>query len=149
VRVRVDSRLRVPTSARLFRGEAGRTWVLCARANAAGRVRALEREGALVLPIPRRGSGLDLVRGLQVLGRRGLSEVLVEGGGEMAAGLLRRGLVDEVHWFLAPRLLGGDALPALGDLEVARLSRSVALQDVRVRRVGSDVHLRGRPGRSR
>lgn len=147
VRLLIDSRLRIPVSARLFQGEAGRTWVLCARASAASRVRALTREGALVLPIPKLGAGLDLRRALSVLGKRGLSEVLVEGGGGIAAGLLRRNLVDEVHWFVAPRMLGSDALPALGSLEIRKLSRATNLEDVRVRRVGSDVYLRGRPVR--
>ena len=90
---------------------------------------------------------LDLRRGLSVLGKRGLSEVLVEGGGGIAAGLLRQDLVDEVHWFVAPRMLGSDALPALGRLDISKLSRATTLEDVRVRRVGSDVYLRGRPVR--
>jgi diaminohydroxyphosphoribosylaminopyrimidine deaminase/5-amino-6-(5-phosphoribosylamino)uracil reductase len=147
VRVLVDSRLQIPVSARLFRGEAGRTWVLCARGSTPSRVRAREREGALVLPVPKLSAGLDLRRGLSVLGKRGLSEVLVEGGGGIAAGLLRQDLVDEVHWFVAPRMLGSDALPALGSLDIRQLSRATTLEDVRVRRVGSDVYLRGRPVR--
>lgn len=145
VRVLVDTGLRVPPTARLFRGEAGRTWVLCGRSAAADRVRALERSGALVLPVAKRGSRLDLRRALAALGRRGLTEVLVEGGGEIAATLLADGLVDEVHWFTAPRLVGADGLPAVGSLGVTRLSRSVRLDGVRVRRVGDDLHLCGRP----
>jgi diaminohydroxyphosphoribosylaminopyrimidine deaminase/5-amino-6-(5-phosphoribosylamino)uracil reductase len=145
VRVLVDTRLSVPPTARLFRGEAGRTWVLCGRSAAARRVRELERTGALVLPIRKRGSHLDLRRGLTELGSRGLSEVLVEGGGEIAAALLRESLVDEVHWFVAPRLVGGDGRSAIGALGIAKLSRATGLADLRVRRVGRDVHLSGRP----
>jgi diaminohydroxyphosphoribosylaminopyrimidine deaminase/5-amino-6-(5-phosphoribosylamino)uracil reductase len=70
--------------------------------------------------------------------------VLVEGGGELAAGLLREDLVDELHWFAAPRLLGGDARPALGALAIAQLADAVALRDPEVRRLGPDLHLRAR-----
>lgn len=145
VRVLVDTGLRVPASARLFRGEAGRTWVLCGRSAAARRIRALEARGASLIPLPKRHSRLDLRRGLAELGSRGLAEVLVEGGGDIAATLLREGLVDELHWFVAPRLVGGDGWPALGSLGVTKLSQATDLADVRVRRVGRDVHVWGRP----
>jgi diaminohydroxyphosphoribosylaminopyrimidine deaminase/5-amino-6-(5-phosphoribosylamino)uracil reductase len=143
-RVLVDAGLRVPASARLFEGEPGRTWVLCARTAAPRRARALARRGAVVLPVPARGGHLDLRRGLRALAERGLSELLVEGGGGLAAALLREDLVDELHWFVAPRLLGGDAIPALGPLRIAALSRAVQLDGVTVRRAGRDLHVRGR-----
>ena len=92
----------------------------------------------------RRGRGLDLARALSLLAERGVTEVLAEGGGQLAASLLREGLVDEVHWFLAPRLIGGDGQPALGALSLARLAVTPRLADVRVRRVGADLHLCGR-----
>jgi len=62
--------------------------------------------------------------------------------------LLREGLVDEVHWFAAPKLLGGDGRPALGSLGVGSLADVLALEDVRVRRIGGDVHVQGRVPRS-
>ena len=55
-------------------------------------------------------------RAMVALARAGLTQLLVEGGGELAAALLREGLVDELHWFLSNRLLGGDGRPALADL---------------------------------
>ncbi len=144
VRVIVDSRLRVPPGARAYRGEAGRSLVLCAPRAPATRRRALEAGGVRVLEVPRRAGGVDLARALRRLAREGLSELLVEGGGSLAAALLRGGLVDELHWFSAPRLLGGNGRAALGDLGVRALSRAPELHDVRVRRVGHDLHWTGR-----
>lgn len=144
VRVVVDSRLRVPPNARLHRGARDGSWVLCGSRAPAARRRALEERGVRVLETPTRDGRVDLARALRRLAREGLTEILVEGGGELAAGLLRRGLVDEVHWFAAPRLLGGDGRPALGALGIAALARAPRLDDVRVRRVGCDVHVSGR-----
>jgi diaminohydroxyphosphoribosylaminopyrimidine deaminase/5-amino-6-(5-phosphoribosylamino)uracil reductase len=143
VRVLLDSRLRVPPSARLFQGEASRTWVLCSQTAPARKRRALADAGARLLDVRVRGRYLDLERALLLLGRSGLTEVLVEGGGRLAAALLREGLVDEVHWFAAPKLLGGDGWPSLGPLATASLEQALALENVRVRRVGDDVHVRG------
>jgi diaminohydroxyphosphoribosylaminopyrimidine deaminase/5-amino-6-(5-phosphoribosylamino)uracil reductase len=144
VRVLVDSRLRVPPAAKLHRGEAGQSWVLCASGAASSRRRGLAASGVLLLDVPVRGQHLDLRRALRRLAREGLTEVLVEGGGKLAGVLLQAGLVDEVHWFVAPRLLGGDARPALGALGLRALARAPELSEARVRRVGRDVHWVGR-----
>ena len=148
LRVVADTRLRLRPSSQLLRGEAGRTWLLCARGAPPARRRALEARGAQLIPVRRRGRGLDLSRALALLARRGVSEILVEGGGVLAASLLREGLVDEVHWFLAPRFLGADGRPALADLGLVRLADTPVLDDLRVRRVGVDLHLCGRIARS-
>jgi diaminohydroxyphosphoribosylaminopyrimidine deaminase/5-amino-6-(5-phosphoribosylamino)uracil reductase len=144
VRVLADAELRVPPASRLFRGEPGRAWVLCARSAPAARRRGLERCGAVLIPTPRRRGRLDLRWAFEELARRGLTEVLVEGGGELAASLLREDLVDELHWFVAPRLLGGDARPAVGALGLRSLAEARSLGDLRVRRLGSDLVLRAR-----
>jgi diaminohydroxyphosphoribosylaminopyrimidine deaminase/5-amino-6-(5-phosphoribosylamino)uracil reductase len=148
VRVVVDGRLRVPPGSRLYRGEAARTWVLCARRAPAARRRALASTGAVLIDVPEKGGLLDVGRGLARLAEAGLTQVLVEGGGRLAASLLREDLVDEVHWFVAPKLLGGDGIAALGALELRGLSEARRLDDLRVRRVGGDVHFFGRISRS-
>jgi diaminohydroxyphosphoribosylaminopyrimidine deaminase/5-amino-6-(5-phosphoribosylamino)uracil reductase len=50
--------------------------------------------------------------------------------------------VDEIHWFAAPSLLGGDARPALAALGIRRLAERVALDVREVRRVGEDLYVR-------
>ncbi len=145
VRVVLDSRLAVPAGSRLFRATEGQpTWVLAAKDAPASRRRALEARGARVLAVGRRGRALDLRAALRRLAREGLTEVLVEGGGGLAAALLQARLVDELHWFVAPSLLGGDARPALGPLALARLPARPALRDPVVSRSGDDVYVRGR-----
>jgi diaminohydroxyphosphoribosylaminopyrimidine deaminase/5-amino-6-(5-phosphoribosylamino)uracil reductase len=147
VRVVADSRLRVPPTAKLYRGEVPRTHVLCSRAAPAARRRAIAARGAVLVDVPRRGRGLDLARGLALLAEHGITELLVEGGGVLAAALLRDSLVDEVHWFVGPKLIGSEGRPALGALGVGALADAPRLCDVRVRRLGDDVHIRGRIAR--
>jgi diaminohydroxyphosphoribosylaminopyrimidine deaminase/5-amino-6-(5-phosphoribosylamino)uracil reductase len=146
VRVLLDTRLRVPAGVRLFREDADRTWVLCARSAPAARRRALERQGVRVLSVALRGKRLDLARACERLAQEGLRDVLVEGGGVLAAGLLGASLVDELHWFVAPRWIGADGRPALGAMGIDALARAGTLRGVEVRRVGKDIHVRGRVG---
>jgi diaminohydroxyphosphoribosylaminopyrimidine deaminase/5-amino-6-(5-phosphoribosylamino)uracil reductase len=149
IRVLVDSELRVPVTRHLFRGEADRTWVLCARRAPDARRRRVAATGARLLEIPSRGRHLDLDRGLRALARAGLTEILVEGGGELAAALLREDLVDEIHWFLAPKLIGGDGRASLAGLHLDALAGAPRLDPVRIARVGDDVHVVGAVRRAR
>ncbi len=143
VRVLVDARLRVSPSARLFRDAgAAQTWCLCATGHGPRKRSAREARGArLLAQNARRDGHLDLRFALRRLAREGLTSVLVEGGGGLAAALLRLGLVDELHWFSAPALLGGDAHAALGALGLRRLSARVRFRPRVVRRVGADLYL--------
>jgi diaminohydroxyphosphoribosylaminopyrimidine deaminase/5-amino-6-(5-phosphoribosylamino)uracil reductase len=143
VRVVFASQLRIPASSRLFRGRDPGTWVMCAPDAPDARRRRLEAAGARLLDVPSARGGLDLRRALRALARAGLTEILVEGGGELAASLLRLDLVDEVHWFTAPRLLGGDARPSLGSLKARSLAAVPQLRQVEVKRLGEDVYVRG------
>jgi len=138
-RIVIDSRLRTPAGARILDpSDPGRAWLLAARGRSPRRRAALERAGAIILDVPTRSGHLDLRAAWRILARRGVNDVLVEGGGGLAAALLRARLVDRIHLFLAPRLLGGDARPAVGALQLERLASAPRLADVRARRIGQD-----------
>lgn len=143
IRILLDGRLRVSPEARLFEpvGDS-KTWVMCrARARGISRIRDCAER---VLEVPGgEGRHVDLREGFRRLAREGLTTVLVEGGGALAAALLRADLVDEVHWMLAPKLIGSDGKPGLGPLGFSRLLDIVELDAMRTRRIGPDLHVSG------
>lgn len=149
IRVVIDGRLRVPLSARIFGSDSpasgldvARTWIVC-RENARGRAKRLAR-GARLIETPSVATGhVDLEAAMQSLAEAGLTRVLIEGGGALSAALFRAHLVDEVHWMLAPRLLGSDGRPCLGPLELERLHDAVSIDRLRSSRLGRDIHLHG------
>ncbi len=152
VRVVADGALRTPVRSRLVAG-AGRDplWLLHRRGAAEERRAALEAAGAVPLAVAGgsagdagvRGEGgsggVDLGLALQALGARGLTRVLVEGGGRLAAGLLRAGLVDRLAWFHAPGVVGGDGLASVQGIGVAAIGAMPRFETVASRRVGCDV----------
>jgi len=118
VRVVADSRLGLDPGGRLAAGlGAAPLWLLHAP-DAAGQDGWMAR-GARLLPCaPAQGGGLDAGAMLGALGAAGLTRVLCEGGGHLAAGLLAAGLVDRLAVFSAGHVFGAEGLPA-----VARLGR--------------------------
>jgi diaminohydroxyphosphoribosylaminopyrimidine deaminase/5-amino-6-(5-phosphoribosylamino)uracil reductase len=123
VRVVADSRFRTPPASRL--ATSARTapiWVIARNGADAARRRALADLGVVPIDVPGAESGVDPRRALQALAERGITRLLVEGGGRLAASLLRAGLVDRLAWFHAPAVMGGDGWPAAQGLGVSRLA---------------------------
>jgi diaminohydroxyphosphoribosylaminopyrimidine deaminase/5-amino-6-(5-phosphoribosylamino)uracil reductase len=82
---------------------------------------------------------------LEELGRRRMTNVLVEGGGRLLGSLFDMRVIDELHVFIAPKLLGGDCAPApLAGAGIDRMTAAVALSDAEWRQSGEDMYLRGR-----
>ena len=73
------------------------------------------------------------------MGGLGLTRVVVAGGGRLAAGLLRAGLVDRVAWFHAPGVVGGDGVAAVAGMGLERIAGMARFVAVRSRFVGGDV----------
>jgi len=72
------------------------------------------------------------------LGRREVRHLLVEGGPTLAAAFLRAGLVDEVHAYVAPLLLGAGP-SAVGDLGIGTIDGALRLTTRSVQPLGPDV----------
>jgi diaminohydroxyphosphoribosylaminopyrimidine deaminase/5-amino-6-(5-phosphoribosylamino)uracil reductase len=82
---------------------------------------------------------LDLADALRRLTEGGVTRVLCEGGGKLAAGLLAAGLVDEIALFTAGKAIGGDGIPGIGGFGLDRLAEAPEFSLERVEPVGSDV----------
>ena len=123
VRVLADSHLRMPLTSRLvISARQTPTWVIVRNGADPARRRALADLGVTLLDVPGSDSGVDLARGLEALAERGITRLLVEGGGQLAASLLRGDLVDRISWFHAPTVMGADGWPAARPFGVTRLA---------------------------
>jgi diaminohydroxyphosphoribosylaminopyrimidine deaminase/5-amino-6-(5-phosphoribosylamino)uracil reductase len=136
-RVVLDSRLRTPPTARLVRtARAVPTYIVCV----AGAQADLAEAGVKVLTVKAGVDGRpDLVQTVSALRALGLGALLVEGGGQTAAGFLRAGLVDRIEWFRAPILLGDEGRPGIGDLGLGDLAAAPKFRRAEVRAVGDDL----------
>ena len=143
LRVILDSRLRIPASARVL-ALPGDTLVITGSTDA-GRARELQRAGVGVAVLPLRDGRLDLAAVLRHLGELGINEVHVEAGATLSGALLREGLLDELVLYVAPHIMGdqGRGLFALPGLE--RMEQRIGLQIIDTRAVGADWRITARP----
>ncbi len=144
-RIVVDSRLRTPLKARVFgHQDKAQTIVATTAAAPAARRSALQKKGIEILTLPELQDRVSLRALLTQLGRRGILSLLVEGGGEINAALLKDKLVDHVCLYMAPLLLGGqNAKGVIGGTSPARLAGAIKLRHVVTRSVGHDVVVEG------
>ena len=130
LRVVLDSRLRTPPTARVASG--GDSLILTVAEPALIGTAVVER-------IEADGDRPSALATLSALKRRGISSVLIEGGGQVAASFLRAGLVDRLEWFRAPILLGGEGRPCVAALDLANLADAPTFRRLSAEPVGDDL----------
>lgn len=81
---------------------------------------------------------------LRDLGRRRYTNVLIEGGPGLLGRFMDAKAVDEVHAFIAAKIIGGEAAPGpIGGLGIDRLSRAISLTDVNIHAFDTDRYIHG------
>ena len=147
LRVLLDASGRVPANGPLFDQDLAPTLVMTSETADRSAVRAWCTAGANVEILPRAadGPGVDLTRALESLGRRGVLQVLVEGGARVHAAFTRARLVDRLVLYMGPRTLGAEGRPLLAGPGPRSLADADRWRLVDVRRVGEDVRLEYAP----
>jgi diaminohydroxyphosphoribosylaminopyrimidine deaminase / 5-amino-6-(5-phosphoribosylamino)uracil reductase len=135
IRIVADSSGRTPISSRLVQSVSSGRVVVATNGQPQD---FLSRNGVEVW---RCGNGvrMDVQELLRRAEAEGIGSLLIEGGGTVAASFIRAGLVDEIAWFVAPILIGGDGLPALGGLGLQNLGDATRWKPVATERIGNDV----------
>ena len=144
-RIVVDDRASLRSDAQLVRTlDAGPVLVAAAADAPADDVARLRSAGCevLICDAPTRPARLEQL--LDELGRRRFTNVLVEGGGRLLGALFDARLVDEVHAFIAPKLVGGAAAPSPWQGHgAAKIADALRLEGTAWRKVGDDWYVTG------
>lgn len=152
VRVVLDSRQRLPLTSKLVREAARLPTVVVTVENPNNR---LTDAGVTVLQVARNEGRPDpkaVLDALRADFARRLAErfghraagsvemnVMIEGGGQVAASFLAAGLVDRIEWFRAPIILGDEGRPAIGAFVLKDLAAAPRFRRLAVEAVGDDL----------
>ncbi len=147
VRIVVDSTAKIPVQSRVLQDtKTIRTIVAVTGRAIASKLKKLTNMGAEVLLVRADGERVDQDDLLGKLGSMGITSVLVEGGGELNASLIRAGQVDKLLIFIAPMIIGGrDAVSFVGGRGIEHIKSAYQCTPPLVRRFGRDILLETYP----
>ena len=133
-RIVLDSHGRTRPDARIFNAESEAGVIVAVTPEASTEnVNTLEKAGAEVITVPDAHSKVCFKSLMEILGKREITSLLIEGGSQINASALAAGIVDKVMCFIAPKLIGGQNAPGpIGGVGIQSLTEAVNLQRMRV-----------------
>ncbi len=145
IRIVLDTRLRISEQAKLLRLHSHSDTILVTGCPVSkDKKRRLEKKGIKIMEMPVKNDLIDLDRLMDHLGSLAVTSLLIEGGGRVIASALSAGIVDKIHFFYAPKILGGDdGTPICKGPGADVMNDCIAVQDIRVQRFGNDVMIEG------
>lgn len=135
LRVVLDSALRMPLDSKMVRGVQNDLVVFTVSKDET-RIQELRDRGVRVEALAAESGRVPLDKVLEQLGAEGILTLLTETGTRLNTALLADGLVDRVHLFVSPQIMGSDAVPAFKGL-----ARAIRMAEVEVERYGNDLGL--------
>ncbi|MCU6795885.1 bifunctional diaminohydroxyphosphoribosylaminopyrimidine deaminase/5-amino-6-(5-phosphoribosylamino)uracil reductase RibD [Paenibacillus sp. WQ 127069] len=146
IRLIIDSTLRLPLESKVVTDRTAETLVLTTENASESSKQRLEAAGVTVISC---GSGpqVDLSKAMELLGGRDIASILLEGGGTLNGAMLEQRLVNKIHLFFAPKIIGGgrqslDTMPFAG---FDRMEEAIRLERTTVQQFGEDVCVTGYP----
>jgi len=136
LKVVVDSELRMPTTAQLLNDEKILLFTACDR---------IMREDIETIILPAPNNQVDLSGMLAVLAKREINEVMVEAGAVLNGALLRSQLIDEIIFYVAPKLMGDTARAVFHLPGMEYMAQNIQLHIVDIRAVGKDWRITATP----
>lgn len=136
LRVVLDSRLQTPAGAYLLDGSTPALFLHQPGITPDARFARVE-----CAAVARDEAGLSLSQVMQLLAARGVQEIQVEAGAQLAGAWLRAGLIDELLLYLAPRVLGDESRGLFAGLALTQLADAPQFACHDIRRVGDDLRL--------
>jgi len=139
LRVVLDSALRMPLDCKMVlsaQKDTQNDLVIFTVSNDQARIQQLQQRGVRVEVLPAEQGRVPLAKVLNKLGEEGILTLLTETGTRLNTALLAAGLVDRVHLFVSPQIMGSDAVPAfrgmthpirMGEVEVERYANDLGL----------------------
>jgi diaminohydroxyphosphoribosylaminopyrimidine deaminase/5-amino-6-(5-phosphoribosylamino)uracil reductase len=135
LRVILDSALRMPLDSKIVT-TAQKDVVVFTVSTDQPRIEQLRNQGVRVEVLPAEAGRVPLGKVLDKLGEEGILSILTETGTRLNTALLSAGLVDRVHLFVSPQIMGSDAIPAFRGMPHA-----IQMAEVEVERYANDLGL--------
>jgi diaminohydroxyphosphoribosylaminopyrimidine deaminase/5-amino-6-(5-phosphoribosylamino)uracil reductase len=139
----VDGKGRTPLKSQVFE-EPGKILLAVSKALDSKKVDAFKEAGAEVIGFEAKNDIIDLNELMEVLGKKKITSIMVEGGSILFGSLFDSDLIDKVLVCIAPLIIGGDgAKSAIAGNGAETIAKALRLHNVTTNLVGADILLNG------
>ena len=147
IRIILDRRNRIPLTANVFKNSRSQPVIYVTGSDISpARQKALVARKVEILNGKFGKNGFHIKPLLKELANRDMNSILVEGGAELNASVLKAGVVDRVVAFISPILIGGGKAPGfLGGQGVMKVNNAIKLKDLEVTKIGEDLMVEAIP----
>jgi diaminohydroxyphosphoribosylaminopyrimidine deaminase/5-amino-6-(5-phosphoribosylamino)uracil reductase len=143
LRIIVDGKGRTPLKSQVFE-EPGNILLAVSKSLDIKKVDAFKEAGAEVIGFEAKNDIIDLSELMEVLGKKKITSIMVEGGSILFGSLFDSYLIDKVLVCIAPLIIGGDgAKSAIAGSGAETIARALRLHNVTTNLVGADILLNG------
>jgi len=145
IRIVVDSKGRIPLNSKILNTHAeAKTIVALTSAANQEKVSQIEALGNEVIVVADNMGRVDLNKLMLSLGEKGIDGILLEGGATLNYAALESEIVDEVHAYIAPKIIGGLAAKTpVGGEGIEKMKDAVNLQNMRFENIADDILIMG------
>ncbi|MCM3077808.1 bifunctional diaminohydroxyphosphoribosylaminopyrimidine deaminase/5-amino-6-(5-phosphoribosylamino)uracil reductase RibD [Brevibacillus invocatus] len=144
IRIILDRQLRTPLNARVTQCEDAKTWIITTSASSQKKTEELTAKGVTVITLD---GELQINHVLAVLGERGITSLLVEGGAEINAAFLQAKAIQKIISYVSLKLVGGKAAPSIfGGIGYASMDDAIRLVHTEIKPIDEqDIRIVGYP----
>ncbi len=143
LKVIVDSKLRIPNNALVFK-DPKKVIIATTKAANKKKMAQFQKKGSIILTIGSKKGLVDLKKLMQELGKRDICSILLEGGSQLAGSALKEKIIDKVIVSYAPKLIGEGIGPIRGFF-IPKIKDALTLKDVQIRTIGDELLVEGYP----
>ncbi len=144
-RIILDTRLSIPEDVKVLQAESiSDTIIVFNKSDDLEKPERLAKKGVELVHAPLKDGWIDLSAVMDILGRRNITSLLIEGGSRVMGSALRAGIADKICFFYAPKILGGDdGIPVCSGPGPELMAGSIPVDNISVRQFDEDVLITG------
>lgn len=145
IRVILDSTLKIPVDSKVISDKLAETWLFTSNKYDHDKKSVLNGLGITIFHTTS-SEKVDPSEVIKILGEKGISSLLIEGGGTINASFLEHHLIDKAIIYIAPKLIGGKQAPTfLEGTGYDKMVEAIELHDTEIVKIGNDFKFVGYP----
>lgn len=139
----LDSSLKISLKAKLFKGcSLQNCFIATTRKASKQKIAQFEKKGIQVIVCPFCKGKIDFKWLFKELAKKQIMSILIEGGAKVLGNAIASGLVDKMHIYIAPKIVGDQkALSSIDGLNISHIGKAVLLKNIEMRFLGKDIFI--------